>query len=108
MKSNVQKMRTILRNIKHRIVQTQTDGNWSKEDAHAICDSIDYALSIPLRNCDVGTPEEQAKRMDVYCSMHGKDESGCYRCEKCKLMRVDRCELAWAQMPYEAEEGGAE
>ena len=62
------------------------------------------ARSARLRNCDVGTAEEQAKRMDVYCSMHGKDESGCYRCEKCKLIRVDRCELAWGQMPY--EEGG--
>ena len=59
------------------------------------------SLELPPRNCDVGTAEEQAKRMDVYCSMHGKDESGCYRCEKCKLIRVDRCELAWAQMPYE-------
>ena len=64
------------------------------------------ALSAPLRNCDVGTPEEQARRMGAYCAFHGKDENGCYRCEKCKFMHVDRCELAWAQMPFEEGDEG--
>ena len=103
MESNVQKMMSIFRNIKHRIVQTQTDGTWSREDAHAICDSIDYALSLPLRNCDVGTAEEQDNRMDIYCQTR--------KCESCQLWdNVNngvRCEFTWAQLPYEAKEGGA-
>lgn len=65
------------------------------------------ALFLPPRNCDVGTAEEQAERMRLYCNSHGEDESGCFRCDKCPFLTVERCELAWAQMPYEAQEGGA-
>lgn len=63
------------------------------------------ALSSPPRNCDVGTAEEQTHRMLLYCKSHGVDESGCFRCDKCPFLTVERCELAWAQMPYEAQEG---
>lgn len=66
-----------------------------------------HALSDPPRQCDVGTAEEQAERMRLYCNSHGEDESGCFRCDKCPFLTVERCELAWAQMPYEAQEGGA-
>jgi len=65
------------------------------------------ALFEPPRNCDVGTAEEQAERMRLYCNSHGVDESGCFRCAKCPLLTVKMCWLAWAQMPYEAQEGGA-
>ena len=74
------------------------------EDAIA---KANTALSAPPRNCDVGTAEEQAERMRLYCNSHGEDESGCFRCEKCPFLTDERCELAWAQMPYEAQEGGA-
>lgn len=63
------------------------------------------ALNLGLRNCDVGTAEEQAKRIDAFCKSHGTDKNGYYRCEECPLLEIDRCELKWAQMPY--EEGGA-
>jgi len=63
----------------------------------SICDA---ALSAPARNCDVGTVKEQAERMRLYCNSHGEDESGCFRCEKCPFLTDERCELAWAQMPY--------
>ena len=62
-------------------------------------------LEKSLRNCDVGTAEEQEKRMNEFCSLH-KHVGSVYACENCELFTVDRCELAWAQMPY--EEGGAE
>ena len=65
------------------------------------------ALSAPPRNCDVGTAEEQTYRIRLYCKSHGVDESGCFRCEKCPFLTTDKCELAWAQMHYEAQEGGA-
>lgn len=65
----------------------------------------DAALAEPPRNCDVGTVEEQAKRMDKFCysHRHGFDGRSRYACENCKFFSVDRCELAWAQMPYKGE-----
>ena len=64
------------------------------------------ALSEPPRNCDVGTAEEQAERMRLYCNSHGEDESGCFRCEECPFLTDERCELTWAQMPYDVYEKG--
>ena len=60
------------------------------------------ALAEPVRNCDVGSVDEQAERMDMFCKSHGHGFDGqkCYACENCKFISVDRCELAWAQMPY--------
>lgn len=58
------------------------------------------ALSEPPRNCDVGTAKEQTGRFLKFCDIHD--------CESdCPLFKANSCELAWAQMPYEAEEGGA-
>jgi hypothetical protein len=61
------------------------------------------ALSAPPRNCDVGTLEEQAERFSEYC-----DSEVCKR-NRCrfnaKALCIERCALAWAQMPY--NEGGA-
>ncbi len=52
------------------------------------------ALSAPARQCDVGTADEQERRYkatgEVYHTLTLTDA------------------LAWAQKPYEAEEGGAE
>ena len=64
------------------------------------------ALSAPPRNCDVGTSDEQAKRMDAYCASQGERIGVSWRCENCPLCPIDRCELAWAQMPYVEKEGG--
>ena len=70
-------------------------------------ESLKVALSTPARNCDVGTAEEQAKRLDAFCDSHGHGFDGqkCYSYENCPFISIDRCELTWAQMPY--EEGGA-
>ena len=59
-------------------------------------------LKKSLRNCDVGTAEEQSSRFDSHCRKH-------MGCLTCPLREKDggvpkHCELAWAQMPY--EEGG--
>ena len=64
------------------------------------------------RNCDVGTADEQAIRFDQFC-----EERDCVKChahnlwhhyfDLCKNQHVT-CGLIWAQMPYEAQEGGAE
>lgn len=66
---------------------------------------LQEALRFPLRQCDVGTPEDQEKRFTKYCYDHRSYEIGC---GGCPLNGEPCCELAWAQMPYAAEEGGAE
>lgn len=72
------------------------------------CTSVDHAAELefiermlkkfPLRQCDVGTAEEQNMRFDNFC--RGKD------CKTCPCNFMPRCLMVWAQMPY-AEEGGA-
>ena len=64
------------------------------------------ALSAPLRNCDVGTAEEQTDRYKTLCRAQKNCNS------KCPVMEwrgtsFANCEIAWAQMPYQPEEGGA-
>jgi len=72
--------------------------------------TINAALSAPPRNCDVGTAEEQYRRYWEMCS--AKDVNQCAYCEFRKTSNLncsrDKCFATWAQMPYEAEEGGAE
>lgn len=66
------------------------------------------AISAPPRNCDVGTAEEQAERMRrQFCAKQKRD--GIIDCSLCPIRHVYQrdCTLAWAQIPYEAEEGGA-
>lgn len=49
----------------------------------------------PPRNCDVGTVEEQDKRLREYCSH--------YRCgDNCPMDRTgkENCVLAWANAPW--------
>jgi len=85
----------------------EEDGQSSPSPCSAIIRMRNALSSNPLRNCDVGTAEEQAERMRLYCNSHGVDEIVCFRCDKCPLLTVKMCELAWAQLPYEAQEGGA-
>lgn len=65
---------------------------------------IKHFLSQPLRNCDVGTAEEQYQRWDKYCNSSGTE------CDKCGLncnVRFDltaKCFACWSQMPYEKGE----
>lgn len=68
------------------------------------------ALAAPPRNCDVGTAEEQCARWRKFCDSHSErisDTSFVCNCP-CKGCDFGECELAWAQMPYAAEEGAGE
>ena len=69
------------------------------------------ALAETVKNCEVGTAEEQRKRFNEFCDEHSWDEVDGAHCSlSCPLYHGDgaRCdELEWAQMPYEAEKGGA-
>jgi len=106
MEGNQQKMREVLEEI--LLICYKAGARYGYDIACGLIKSkAKKALSAPPRNCDVGTAEEQAERMRLYCNSHGEDESGCFRCEKCPFLSDERCELAWAQMPYEAQEGGS-
>lgn len=53
----------------------------------------------PLRNCDIGTAEEQAIRFHKYCSRQSQDDILCLGCPL--FGKEEQCEFVWAQMPYE-------
>ena len=61
-----------------------------------------WKLEKSLRNCDVGTAEEQSERYEKFCYAHRSREKGCGDCPLCDIVC---CGFAWLQMPY--EEGGA-
>lgn len=58
-------------------------------------DMVKSALAEPLRNCEVGTPEEQNIRHDKYCFKHSKE------CDGIITYDCIACFAKWAQMPYE-------
>lgn len=78
-----------------------TGGAYMSDVAEAI-DNARAALDEPIRNCEVGTAEEQAKRLDRFCTGRGCRFGG-DDANKCPL-NPDFCELAWAQMPYQKED----
>lgn len=96
---NVKTMRDALLNIQeYAAAMDVDDGN-----VLAILDACRDALALPARNCDVGTAEEQAERLVEFCN-----STDCGRCPHNRVgMDFRGCTLAWAQMPYEAQEGGA-
>lgn len=57
----------------------------------------DAALAEPVRNCDVGTADEQSSRYNKFCFAHRSCERGC---GDCPLAKDPYCEFAWSQMPY--------
>lgn len=63
---------------------------------------IDDAVCAKLRNCDVGTAEEQYRAHGKFCDAirHGISGYHCDDAPHCVL-----CFSKWAQMPY--KEGGA-
>lgn len=61
------------------------------------------ALSAPARQCDVGAAEEQYRRWIHFC------EQRLHRCSTCECSSlVGGCTFKFGDMPYEAQEGGAE
>lgn len=113
MEGNQQKMREALEYVLHFDATDETAMEDGLTDAERIMEYADHiaecqkkahaALSAPPRNCDVGTAEEQYKRYLAHCRRTP-------HCTGCKAFTnyLERCEFAWAQTPYEAQEGGAE
>ena len=59
------------------------------------------ALAEPVRNCDIGSVEEQGRRFTKYCKLQ---THGCIHCPLFMRTSGGHCELTWAQMPYEEGE----
>jgi len=99
-RGNEAAMRDALLNIQeYAAAMDVDDGN-----VLAILDACRDALSAPARNCDVGTAEEQTKRLRENC--FNKYKPSCKGCKYITDLKKENCWLKWAQMPYE-EEGGA-
>ena len=73
--------------------------NGGYEEMAIALDKAKSALAEPVRNCDVGTAEEQLKRFNKFCFP--------IKCSECQLHTdedLHDCIFHWAQIPY--EEGG--
>ncbi len=65
----------------------------------AIAHLVDAALALPLRQCDVGTAEEQFDGFAKHCI-----DKDCDSCEHgIRGRSLAHCALRWAQTPYAAE-----
>ena len=84
--------------------EAEADGEMTNEHAIQLAFIQNMLAKFPRRNCDVGTPKEQLGRFNKFCYAYLSPENGC---GGCPLNGEPCCELAWAQLPYEAEEGGA-
>ena len=91
MESNVQKIQKALDKI--IVITTEWQGSIPFGEVRKIAKA---ARKLPLRNGDIGTPEEQAERMFRFCIHHG-----C--CDNCPADGENGhigCVLRWAAMPY--------
>ena len=95
--SVVQEMREALLKIKSLFRDIDLNRDTIENEAYALADS---ALAIPLRNCDIGTVEEQQERFKYFCR---REDGGTCLC--CPCASYEDCVLAWTQLPYESEEG---
>lgn len=65
------------------------------DEVKKIKSEIKSALKKNLRNCEVGTPEEQYNRF-IYCCTNRK-----FPCIKSYTKGCIQCYAKWSQMPYE-------
>lgn len=87
-----------------KFLKTQNGGY--KEMADAL-DKAKAALAEPVRNCEVGSAEEQYARLESFCTRHFRYAND-NPCAKCPIFKDDSlpCVYRFLQMPY--EKGGAE
>lgn len=66
---------------------------------------IKAALAEPIRNCDVGTAEEQETMFTEFCDAHKYvgDEGALVCSRDCPCYKGLDCGIQWSQMPYESE-----
>lgn len=108
---NVRKSRKIAQMIRRLIGDLRKEKTISVDVAKDAFDMIDdlakELLITPPRNCDVGTPQEQAERYGRYCDQFTSNGMHCETCPCCGKIPFGRCEFAWAQLPYNGGEENA-
>ena len=84
--------------IARTIYSTSETGSPHEDLAEKIVELAHAALAEPVKNCEVGTPEEQMKRQhDTMCNTTKACPDSDWSCRKCFAV--------WAQMPYVEKEG---
>ena len=79
--------------------------NGGYEEMAIALDKAKSALAEPVRNCDVGTVDEQLDRYGLFCQNECPVCEERHSCHICGERYRMKCMAAWAQMPY--EEGGS-
>ena len=108
MEGNQMKMREALVKLRAEI-ELFYNNEWIPYDAWQGCDDvISHALSVPPRQCDVGTALEQAQRFHDFCVGNSSGINGMCKptCQCIDCFDKCQCLAKWAQMLYAAEEGG--
>jgi hypothetical protein len=83
-------------------------GNRYEEMAKALDKAKATLATEPLRNCDVGTAEEQAERANNYCAQFDEVDGCCVRCPLDDDSNdYTRCMCRWLQMPYKEVKNAA-
>lgn len=84
--------------------------NLTKDDAKEWLKVVDAALAEPLKNCEVGTVEEQTERFRKFCFAHTHKNGTDFKCHKnCPAKNyiggwgIPYCQVRWGQLPYEKE-----
>ena len=91
-----------VKKLARTIYSTSEKGSHHEDLADKIVEIANAALAAPLRNCDVGTADEQYRRHDKFCDDHFTPSRVGGHCHKCPLEeeRGRRCTFFWIQMPY--------
>lgn len=97
------KTREALSEIIDLINKWLTDGVMAHWQYSQLFDVADAALAEPLRNCDVGTAEEQYQRWDKYCKSFGAQYDKCDLDSNVHFNLTAKCFACWSQMPYKKE-----
>ena len=109
--NNVKAMREALENSIGLLEELALIDEWGDSAKEQIVENR-TALAAPLRNCDVGSAEEQYDRWSRFCRYRNAPLSQNRSCKGCPVYEAmynckSTCELIWAQMPYEGESDGS-
>ena len=76
--------------------------------AHNISECARAALAEPVKNCEVGSPEEQLARFKKFCARFDCCDCPVRKKWNFKPTGDESCQLLWASMHYEEKEEVAE
>lgn len=106
--ANMSAVRKALGKIRKYAVTARdhSDNQQIVEDAMmGIIETIDAALAVPPRNCDVSDAKTMYFDFGWFCQRsRGCTNSGCPLKREMDKGRYDQCQFLWALMPYKEDE----